>query len=253
MNIDSISKRVLDYANHNDVIFYDEIMEIIIDENPAFNKDYRNIIIKELRDQGVIYSYNTGVYKAYKNRIPYNFHKDALIEKNLLKYVADSGIDITYYNTSLFNQFCSLQSTTNYLIVGVESYAINFLQDKMEKDKKKVIISNDLAKLKRFFGVDLDFDYVIKKINMDTPLTYDDNSSFFYPKIETLLVDLLSDKFLSGLYSSEIDNIFRNAFNRYAIKINTLLRYARKKGVEDHIRYILLMIRFNIEKGEFYD
>lgn len=253
MNIDSISKRVLDYASRNDVIFYHEIMEIIIDENPAFNKDFRNIIIKELRDRGIIYSYNIGVYKAYKNRIPYTFHKDSLIEKNLLGYVADSGLDVTYYNTSLFNQFCSLQSTTNYLMVGVESFAVNYLQDKMEKDKKKVVTSNDLARLKRIFGVNIDFDYVIKKINMDTPLTHDDNSSFLYPKIETLLVDLVSDKVLSELYTSEIDNIFRNVFSRYAIKINTLLRYAKKKGVEDHIRYILLMIRFNIEKGEFDD
>lgn len=143
----------------------------------------------------------------------------------------------------------------NYLFVGIESYAVNYLIDKIEKDNKKAITSNDLAKLKKLFsGINLNFDYVIKTINIDTPLYKKRNSTFYYPKLETLLVDLITDKTLSNLYSSEIENIYVNALKEYTVKINTLLRYADKKGVKDKIKSLLEFIDFNIERGEFnYD
>ncbi|MDD7715502.1 MAG: hypothetical protein PUJ84_06325, partial [Mollicutes bacterium] len=77
---------------------------------------------------------------------------------------------------------------------------------------------------------------------------------FCYPKLETLLVDLVTDKLLLDLYSSEIENIFINAFKKYAIKVNRLLRYADKKGAKEKIIKLLEYIDFNIERGEFnYD
>lgn len=254
MDIRTISNAVLSRANSKDVIFYPEIVEIIKSLYPGFNEDYKNIVIKQLRDSGIIYSYDTGKYKAYKNRKPFVFARNEEIEKQLSFYRGDKDFSISYFDSSFFNKLCSLQSTKSYLFIGVEYYVVNYLSDRMEKDKKNVIVTNDLAKLRKFYsGIDFDFDYVIKTINIDTPLVDGEDSVFRYPKIETLLVDLLSDKTLKDLYSFEIETIYRNAFKRYAIKINTLLRYAEKKGVVDHIRYILLTIGFDIEKGEFND
>ena len=123
--------------------------------------------------------------------------------------------------------------------------------DKIEKDNKKVIASTDLAKLRKLFpGIELGFDYVLKTINEDTPLFKKRNDIFCYPKLETLLVDLVTDKLLLDLYSSEIENIYINAFKKYAIKINRLLRYADKKGAKEKIIKLLQYIDFNIERGK---
>ena len=127
--------------------------------------------------------------------------------------------------------------------------------DKIEKDHKKVIASADLAKLRKLFsGIEFGFDYVLKTINEDTPLFKKRDDIFCYPKLETLLVDLVTDKLLLDLYSSEIENIYINAFKKYAIKVNRLLRYADKKGAKEKIIKLLEYIDFNIERGEFnYD
>ena len=132
---------------------------------------------------------------------------------------------------------------------------INDLMDKIEKDDKKAILSNDLSKLRKLFPeIDFNFDYAVKTINEDTPLFKKKNTAFYYPKLETLLVDLISDKTLCDLYSSEIENIYKNAFREYAIKINRLFRYADKKGSKERIKSLLKYIDFDIERGEFnYD
>ena len=142
-----------------------------------------------------------------------------------------------------------------YLFIGVESYAVNYLLDRIEKDNKKAITSSDFIKLRKLFsGIEFDFNFVVKTINVDTPLFKKKSDVFCYPRLETLLVDIIADKFLFDLYSSEIENIYKNALKKYAIKINRLLRYADKKGVKAKIMSLLEYIDFNIKRGEFnYD
>ena len=100
-----------------------------------------------------------------------NPYQDIDVERRLIKYLGDKQIKISYFVSSLFNSLSSLQSMKTYLFVGVESYAVNYLLDKIEKDNKKVIASADLAKLRKLFsGIEFGFDYVLKTINEDTPL-----------------------------------------------------------------------------------
>ena len=255
MDINAISNKIKKYAEGRDYVTDKEIFSLAKECYPNFNSSFKNILISTLMDEGVIYSYNLHIYKIYGKRNEFIPYQDKDTEKRLIKYLGDKQIKISYFASSLFNSLSSLQSMKTYLFVGVESYAINYLLDKIEKDNKKVIASTDLAKIRKLFsGIELGFDYVLKTINVDTPLFKKRDDIFCYPKLETLLVDLVTDKLLSDLYSSEIENIYINAFKKYAIKINRLLRYASKKGVKEKIIELLEYIDFNIERGEFnYD
>lgn len=56
-------------------------------------------------------------------------------------------------------------------------------------------------------------------------------------KIEKLLVDLLANKLVRQIISpGEIPDIFESAFSRYQINRNTLLRYARRRGLEQETK-----------------
>lgn len=255
MNISSLSKIILDYGEKNDFITGDDILSFIKKCYPNFNCSYKNIIIAMLMNEKIIYAYDLNVYKTFKKRIEFIPYQNKALESQLEKFIKDKNIIISYFNSSFYNSLSSLQSINNYLFLGVESYAVNYLVNQIEKNNKKVVLSNDLAKLRKLLSdLNHNFDYVVKTINVDTPLFKKKSNVFYYPKIETLLVDLLSDKTLRDLYSSEIENIYLNALNEYAIKINTLLRYANKKGIKQKIISLLEYINFDIKRGEFnYD
>ena len=251
MDINAISKKIKEYAEGRDYVTDREIFSLAKECLPNFNSSFKNILISMLMGEGVIYSYNLHIYKIYGKRNEFIPYQDIDVERRLIKYLGDKQIKISYFVSSLFNSLSSLQSMKTYLFVGAESYAINYLLDKIEKDNKKVIASTDLAKLRKLFpGIELGFDYVLKTINEDTPLFKKRNDIFCYPKLETLLVDLVTDKLLLDLYSSEIENIYINAFKKYAIKINRLLRYADKKGAKEKIFKFIQYIDFNIERGK---
>lgn len=255
MDISKLSKIILDYGNKKDFISDAEILSFAKECYPNFNPSFKNILISMLMEDKVIYSYDRNTYKVYRDRKEFICYENEAIEKQLIKYISDKQLKVSYFDSSIFNSLSSLQSIKSYIFVGVESYAVNYLLDKMEKSNKKTITTNDLAKLRKLFsGVHFDFDYVIKTINVDTPLFKKRSDYFYYPKLETLLVDLFADKTLYNLYSSEIENIYINAFRGYAIKINTIFRYAEKKGVKEKIMSLLDYISFDIKRGEFnYD
>lgn len=252
MDLNNLSEIILDYGNTVDYITDVEILSFAKQCYPNFNPSFKNILISMLMDEKVVYCYDLNIYKVYGKRKMFAPYQNATVEKQLLKYLGDKQLKFSYFDSSVYNSLSSLQSMKSYLFVGVESYAVNYLLDKIEKDNKKVITSTDLAKLRKlFYGINLSFDYVIKTINIDTPFFKKRSDNFYYPKIETLLVDLVSDKTLLDLYSSEIKNIYKSAFKKYAIKINTLLRYADKKGVKEKIKDLLEYIDFDIKRGEF--
>ena len=252
MNTNILSKIILEFAEKKDFLTDSEIVLLAKKCDPDFNPLFKNILIASLMEAKIIYAYNLSRYKLYKERKEFVPYQDIEVERQLSTYIEDKHLKISYFHSSFYNSLSSLQIIKSYLFVCVESYAVDFLVDKVKKDNKKVITSNDLAKLRKLFsGIEFDFDFVIKTINIDTPLSKKQNKSFWYPKIETLLVDLISEKTLYDLYSSEIENIYINAFKQYAIKMNRLLRYAEKKGCKDKIKCLLKSINFNIERGEF--
>ena len=130
---------------------------------------------------------------------------------------------------------------------------MDYLMDYLLKSDNVVIKSSDISKVKEMCHVPITFDFVFKSINQDTPRIRSSNNNYIYPKIETLLIDVLTDKELNSIYSSEINTIYKNAFIKNAVNLNTLFRYAKKKCVLETVYVILNDIDYDIKKGEFYD
>lgn len=149
MDISIISKLVLDLANSKDVVFDSEITEIVKKQYPSFNDAYKNILIKQLRDMGIIYTYDVNMFKAYRGRVAFTPFINSNVEGKLNTFRSQNDFAISYFDTSIYNQLSSLQSVRSYLFIGVEAFAANYLIDKMEKEGKRVVTSNDLSKLRK--------------------------------------------------------------------------------------------------------
>lgn len=61
--------------------------------------------------------------------------------------------------------------------------------------------------------------------------------------IEKLLVDLFTDKEFKFLHGYELTHIFNNAFSKYTINIDKLLRYASRKAKREQISEFIKTIK----------
>jgi hypothetical protein len=61
--------------------------------------------------------------------------------------------------------------------------------------------------------------------------------------IEKLLVDLFCDKEFEFLQGYELTHIFNNAFSKYTINVDKLLRYASRKAKRDQLSEFIKTIK----------
>lgn len=71
------------------------------------------------------------------------------------------------------------------------------------------------------------------------------------PTLEKILVDILCDNSLYALTGSEAYAIYANAFDRYAINIKTLLRYAGRRNRKTETETIIKEIKNDITRKPF--
>ena len=245
------SRKFLSYISDCDVISGSEILSILRNGSQGSKYKYKNLVIKDLCDEGIVYKYTQNLYKPFHNRKKFIPEKNQQFEKCVFPIVKNKNIEISYFDTKVYNSLSSLQATKSFILVLVEGYAENYLIDRLKKLNKEVITSKEFYTLSSLHNYSFNVDYIIKNINSDTPLNKKDSLVFAYPKIETILVDVLSDKTLERIYSSELENIFRSAFIKYAINMSTLVRYATKKGRLNELNSILDDIGFDKQIGEF--
>jgi len=67
-----------------------------------------------------------------------------------------------------------------------------------------------------------------------------DSGGIVIPKLEKMLVDLFSrEPALEPFGDAEIDRVFRNAFDTYALNADSILRYAARRGKrQEMIEYL---------------
>ncbi len=79
---------------------------------------------------------------------------------------------------------------------------------------------------------------VVKRLVSEAPVTRFSNVTI--PRLEKILVDIVRDKNLFGfLEGAETYTIYQSAMDRYHIQLDTLVRYASRRGVKANVVTIL--------------
>ena len=90
---------------------------------------------------------------------------------------------------------------------------------------------------------------VILKLPTESPKGI---SVFWDTRIEKMLVDIAVDKLLTKVvYAGEYPTIYRDVFKKYAIDVNAMFRYARRRGAFEKYRYFLVH-EVGLEPEEFW-
>ncbi|MFA7567289.1 MAG: DUF6577 family protein [Alkalispirochaeta sp.] len=87
---------------------------------------------------------------------------------------------------------------------------------------------------------------VVKRLVSEAPVTKVDDVTV--PRLEKILVDIVRDRHLFGfLEGAETHYIYKAATDRYHVQLDTLLRYASRRGVRDDVEMIIEQITGNDE------
>ncbi len=145
--------------------------------------------------------------------------------------------ELCLWTTALYNEFMLHQPGKFFLIVEVEEDATEAIFYFMKKNKYSVFLEPDKNILNKYIPDEKET-WIIKSFVSEAPTQ--NISGIPFPTIEKLLVDAFCDRLiLNAQQGEERDRIFKGAYEKYAIKEDTMVRYAnRRRKKEEFIDYL---------------
>ena len=144
-------------------------------------------------------------------------------------------VDFRIFELTQLNSFVNHQIAHNTLFISVENDVIDFVFDSLrQKYPGRIMLKPNLDEYYRYL---VDNQLVLIRLPSESP------KGLIQPwesKLEKILVDISVDKLISRIVSpGEYENIFPEAFSRYHIDLNSMFRYARRKGAIDRFTAVL--------------
>jgi hypothetical protein len=174
------------------------------------------------------------------------------------------NMEACIWNTEFLSNFMNLMPNVSYTFVEVNSFYLEIVYDYLRNIFDNVLI-NPTEKEISYYANRFD-SIIVRKLITRAPLLkpYSNvignnkdikpRSSLIYKQtIEKTIVDIYVDRNRFSIYY-EIDSIIFDLLKTYTVNFQKLFRYAYYRGVEKELKeYIEQDIRFDTNKGEFYD
>lgn len=220
-----------------------DIFKFYRKSEPEIKPSTVNWRIYELNQQNVIHRIGRGLYQmGSSNEFMPIASKKLLNINRTLKKNFPFGLFCSW-NTSIVTQFQQHISNSNFFIIETEkdisSSIFEFLNFEF-RNYRVIYKPNEFTMENYAFG----FNNVIIVKDLITEAPIQTVQGYNSITIEKLLVDLFVDKTIFQMYQgNELKHIFKNAFEKYTVNINKLLRYANRRGAKKEIEdYVNLKI-----------
>lgn len=154
--------------------------------------------------------------------------------KQVLDYLIDRFplLSFSVWETNHLNEFANHQLERNCIFVEVEKP----LEQSVFESLREIFVHPVLYKPSK----DNLYLYSERITIVILPLTSEAPVCEHRATIEKILVDLFANTLVGGIINpSEYQDIFEDAFSKYAINKNVILRYARRRGKADKIKEVL--------------
>jgi hypothetical protein len=227
------------YATFKDqpVIHKEELIRVLRSYYPHYdNPKTLAWRIHDLKTRGIIHqiaraSYSLADKKGYIPEITTRLRDVFQLIKDKLPYVTTC-----IHDTRWFNEFMQHQVFRTFLVFEAERDAIDSVFYILQDNYRVVFLDPSIEVITHYLSSAEDSIVVIPMITESPTLKQE---AITIPSIEKLLVDCLAEKQLYGAQSSEIEPIFKAAFERYAINTSTLKRYARRRNREKEVNKLI--------------
>lgn len=206
-------------------------------EQPVSEATFR-VTLHRLKKKGILSPVRRGWYKVNAKR---RFELSAgKTEKKMYEEIKSQLplLDVTMWNSSIFDRFASFQSVNKFIYVEVESGSeesvFNILQelypDNLFLKPDEEIYSNYITKT--------DNPIIIKTLISESPLETGDEIP--HPSVEKIIVDLYADELNFRPWIGERDRIVTEIFEITTINLSTLFRYASRRNRKEFIKSFIL-------------
>jgi len=184
------------------------------------------------------------LFRIYKGVYDYEERKQnkeisitkSIFIKNIESLLTKKGINYMLTGPSLLTKFFHHLPRNNfhliYLLKGSGEYALSLLID----EKYSVLLNPKKRDLRNY----LTHNYVDDILILREYSSLDGNINGT-AEIERIMIDTYFESTRENIPITprEIGRIFRNIFRNYAVKINKLLKYSWKRGINEEIKIIL--------------
>lgn len=229
INIDKLKARFL----QTDVIHNEQIINFYRESEPDLKKTTINWRIYSLVQMGALNRIGRGKYilgnkQSYVPEIqPKLIKLDRLLKKNL------PYLNYCLWSTSLLNEFMLHQPGKFFFIVEVENDAADAVFYLLKEFKYSVFLKPTKELLNRYLPEGKEV-WIVKSLVSEAPVL--NIKGIQTTTLEKLLVDLFTDSdILDAQQGAEKNRIFEEAFDKYIINENKLLRYAARRRKKEQI------------------
>ncbi len=145
-------------------------------------------------------------------------------------------LNFCIWDTSVLNEFMVHQPGKFYILVETEKNSMESVFYFLKENKYSVYLNPDPDIISKYLSSEKNA-VIIKQLVSEAPLQSIKDVNTI--TIEKMLVDIFCDDIIfSAQQGSEMRNIFTEAFKKYSINQNRMLRYAgRRRRKDDLIKY----------------
>ena len=190
---------------------------------------------KRVKD-GTLLRTGWGQYALQEKKILYTsqYSKAALQVVSTITDLYDD-LDFQVFELVQLNTFMNHLFAHNTIFVYVENDLVTYVFDTLWKTYPgRVLLKPSLDEYYRYLQDD---EIIVGKLPSQSPKGY---GPPWKSKLEKILVDISADKLISEIIpNGEKQAILYSAFHDYQIDKKTILRYAKRKGVEQKIKKVL--------------
>lgn len=219
---------------------YSSIQEIIEFVNKSDRTLSRQTIIWNVNDlikQGKATRVGRGAY-AFIEKAPFVLTLSeqaanvcAIIKENF-KY-----LKVTVTDTTCLNQFMNLQPFTSIILIETKKVAVDAVISTLRNNQIESFAKKDFQYMEQYSR---SAQLVLVSPERITNPTLKCKGNICYANLEKILVDLVCDERLYGQYQgTELENIFKNAIEKYAINYSQMLKYALARKRRADVEAIL--------------
>ena len=232
--------QLIDFFKDKEIFETSELVKFYQQWDKEVKKATINWRVYHLIQTGVLTRTGRGKFAIGKSRF-YTPQKSSLVKSVHSKLNKEFPyIRMCIWSTSSFNEFMVHQPGRFYILVEVDKEAAQSVFFYLKEHKISVFIEPTKDILDKYLPDEKET-CIVKSLVSEAPLQTIKNVSS--PTIEKMLVDVFCDDVIfAAQQGSEMRTIFREAFSKYAINVNRMLRYAdrrrKKESFNDYLRSI---------------
>lgn len=211
-----------------------ELKDYIKTQNPTLKDSSFSWLLYDLCQQHVIQRVAHDTFRIYDDEISsMKEYKPSLSDDavNILEFVKKQFPLLTFiiWETRAFNEFANHQMARNFIFIEVEKPLGESVFNALHEQNNYTTLYKPSVKEIALYSGDVTVSVL--------PLTSEAPVSGYDAKLEKLLVDLFANKLLDRIISrSDYPEIYEEAFLKYNVNYNLLLRYAKRRNQDAEIK-----------------